>query len=668
MRFSPLLLLIGFTVFADVIPPERTADWRKGKTTGVFGGIPSNYTEWTNFITAGADAGSASAYAVTNCQPLLQTLVNACPDDKYIYVPAGRYRWSNSVALHANSRFSIRGAGRTNSIFFVKTAILNLDNISRATSRVKGALAKGATNVTIFSATDFAPYIGNNVYVDSRNVGHTNLHVISVDNADRSMYQVSRLVAVSNGTNLTIWPPLVYEHPEAAEPWLTVNVATQSKLIGFEEFGITGTNEFTGEQMATDNLISIFGGQDIWFKGLSIRDPHGFHFNFTGNLNVEIRDSDFISTLSGANTAVILMGGDSGDLVENNYSVGGSPFVEANASSGNVVAYNYCTNAVSNDFHVGNPYDNHSPHSMMNLWEGNYGTMYQSDGYFGSSSHQTLFRNWFTGYDPIKTGLPRAVDLDRWSTYYNIVGNTLGDPRSAMPWYSTTNRFHDQTSPMIYRFGYPNPGNSSYAAVQTPQTDWRYPGAARIGGVISNATELTTNLIGNFTNVVAGDQLTIQSALNTNLYYPFQTNYPRLMAFANGTVSNLFVTVSIWVTNLDTLYRIGPEAYQQFFLDDNATHLLTGNYDRTNNAVLWDTSGTSTDSNLPPSLYLSDSQWTNYVYALVNPTNGVSQNNLTNWIARQRFEAAEAGGGGEPEPPAPVRSLRAVRTTAGRVQ
>jgi hypothetical protein len=103
--------------------------------------------------------------------------------------------------------------------------------------------------------------------------------------------------------------------------------------------------------------------------------------------------------------------------------------------------------------------DNHGPHDMMNLWEGNVAEQLTSDGYFGSSSHGTVFRNHLWGRNP-RFGISwNAISLNRWAYFYNVVGNVLGvaDPRP------TTYQFADVADCSaglgIYRLGYPNMGN-----------------------------------------------------------------------------------------------------------------------------------------------------------------------------------------------------------------
>jgi hypothetical protein len=173
----------------------------------------------------------------------------------------------------------------------------------------------------------------------------------------------------------------------------------------------------------------------------------------------------------GTTNGGVNQGAVTGFTFENNIFDKTFPGVELqNASSGNYVGYNdgYATQA--GDYTPGDTYvawntgmfnDNHGPHDMMNLWEGNTGEQFTSDGYFGSASHGTLFRNYFTGLNPRFQIAWNAISLKRWSYYYNVVGNVLGasSPRAA------TYQFGDAAScnagKGIYRLGFPNTGNCS---------------------------------------------------------------------------------------------------------------------------------------------------------------------------------------------------------------
>jgi hypothetical protein len=145
------------------------------------------------------------------------------------------------------------------------------------------------------------------------------------------------------------------------------------------------------------------------------------------------------------------------NLLEDNIANkgGDSPFQFGDANGGdscNVVAYNYALNTDSGFWDIS---FNHSPHNTLNLAEGNYIDNYKDDGYFGSSSHNTLFRNRIT----------HNVELKHFSNYYNIVGNVLGTAGFSNAYETTTVNYSNNP---IYALGYPNIGNHSYTGTFGP--------------------------------------------------------------------------------------------------------------------------------------------------------------------------------------------------------
>jgi hypothetical protein len=98
---------------------------------------------------------------------------------------------------------------------------------------------------------------------------------------------------------------------------------------------------------------------------------------------------------------------------------------------------------------------------------------WQSDGYHGSLSHSTLFRNWFSGQhvEANRTGNIKLVDLGRFTYYHNVVGNVLGFPgwpRTTIGQYEMTGTPGYTEQAVIYRLGYPNPGNNDYNPSNLP--------------------------------------------------------------------------------------------------------------------------------------------------------------------------------------------------------
>src|ERR1019366_9129359 len=135
-------------------------------------------------------------------------------------------------------------------------------------------------------------------------------------------------------------------------------------------------------------------------------------------------------------------------LVENNilWRLHASIILEWGAA-GNVIAYNFSTNAFDNGGYNWNSSDftiNHGAHPMFNLFEGNVASQFHADSIWGSSSDGTLFRNNAYGMNYIQQPLTgrgpvqwtnswieyqavRPVTIDFESRNYNVIGNIIGD-------------------------------------------------------------------------------------------------------------------------------------------------------------------------------------------------------------------------------------------------
>jgi hypothetical protein len=614
-----------------VIAPTNTVPWTPGIYTGVYGGIPTTRTLYKNLVTEGADPTGA-----VDCQALLQTLLNACPADQYVYAPQGTYKLSSQVTISGN-RFTLRGAGRTNTVFRPDdNAAFHLDNNNLNWIRgIHGSIVQGDTNIVAIG-WDYSSYVGNLVKIASKNEGRQNLQPFTAVKTEYTVAQITKIIAVSNETNLTVWPPMYWDHPAALSPRIILNTGTQTRNIGFEDFTID-QNHMEGAPTA----MSLFGASDCWYRNVQFL---GGALAVTVGMHHEIRDSVFTSSAAGSGTYMNIWTDVSATLLENCFGIGGSPFIEANSSWGNVIAYNHTTNNISDDTYIGNPFDNHSGFSMFNLFEGNVGQMYQQDGYHSGAAKTTLFRNWFHTWMPTHSGLPRAIDLGRGSRDYNIVGNILGDARRTGWYYNITNQFYTATIPVVIRHGFPAPGNSSYAwqgsgpghhfQLKTPQTDWRWPGSNAFWGVVTQATALTNIIYGNFasppTVALGFTTLILQDSGNTNLYYPQVTNFT-FVSYTAYDADKVTLNQLIWVTNGASLYSSSPDTHQQLFLDDRDTHLIEGNYDYTNSARVFTT--WTSGSTLSNSLYLTGKpSWWRDSYSAWPPFDPSNTNSITNLL------------------------------------
>ena len=422
---------------ADPIPANRRIDWTYA---GVPGGIP-NRTNICATLSAGATA-SAINNALSSCS------------NGVVKLNPGTYSVTGIQVL--NSNVTLRGAGADQTIL-KGCNIMRLGsggNISSGIA-ITGGGAKDSRSFTVASTTGLA--VGTMIEIDRDN--DPNL-VVSTIGGSRHMRQVNVVTAIS-GTTVTVRNPLIWDF----------NAGSPKIKFTFVNTRNSGIEDLKLDHSGTSGCVNFdFQYCDsCWIKGVESYLPAGYHFTILGTVNGEFRDS-FVheaQTFGNNNGGLAVYGSptygsNSSWKIENNIFNKNFPAIELqNSSSGFYVGYNFSYGSASQatDAPVTWTFeDNHGPHDMMNLWEGNVGEMFGSDGYYGGSSHGTAFRNHLTGYNRNSGNNDEPIRLNRLSYYYNIVGNVLGSSNWSASMYSqTTNNCTGGTA--IFRIGYPNIGN-----------------------------------------------------------------------------------------------------------------------------------------------------------------------------------------------------------------
>ena len=100
----------------------------------------------------------------------------------------------------------------------------------------------------------------------------------------------------------------------------------------------------------------------------------------------------------------------------------------------------------------------HGAHPFMNLYEGNVGANIGLDNVWGSSSHNTYFRNALTDLSdppghPVTSGLV-AVGVQYANRMVTLVGNVLGTSAMRTPRSQLECGQHKYDFPCAYRIGY----------------------------------------------------------------------------------------------------------------------------------------------------------------------------------------------------------------------
>ncbi len=467
------ILLLGLvlpistaTLSAVLIPTTRLGNWQAGVNVGIPGGIPTNRTTTINVTSSPYNAdktGNSDASAAIN------SAIAAAAAGSIVYLPAGTYRLDSGINLRNKSNVTLRGAGPTQTVLdarnsngasvYVGADTQWPDDYSTGGTSITSGLSQGSTSIGVSDASSFA--VGDIAIITEDN--NSSLPELHVSGKTRVRGQLTRVTAKS-GSTLTISPGLYWTHSTSRSPKahkLTAKVAN----VGVEDLKVNLTNS------SAPFGVYVQQADRCWVKNVSIIQMSNYGIYLAYGFESEIRHCDVRNRKAGgSNGAGILLERSTASLMEDNILVGAFPILEANfMSTGNVFAYNYCDDSTVFGTQGGAIDTNHGPHNSFNLYEGNIAPNLQCDGYFGSASDDTVFRNWLTGTSPGADNR-QPILLQRFTRNYSIVGNILGKS--------------GQSYPGIYSFGLPNMGNGSSTGVAqlsigTLWADWgKSPGAS----------------------------------------------------------------------------------------------------------------------------------------------------------------------------------------------
>ena len=471
VRLSTVLLVIGiflthYCAAAELVPADRLADWTPGVTVGVPGGIPASRA---HLIDVTQTPYNADNTGTTNAQPAIQKAVDEAKEMDVVYVPAGKYRLEKAIRIAYKSKITLRGAGPKNTLLMMVPGCNPAIDIgscasgadwwypNRMKASIKGSPKRGATELNIgdTKVLDACPNGGIGQIVQLSLKNDPALPVMPPRGFDYLRKQASRIVSKTE-TTVAIFPGLLFDLPESLSPVLRP-AGRCVEFVGIEDLTVDGAN--TNAQIG----IRMDVAYGCWVKNVAILNIANYHISLGDSIQSEIRHS-YIAKRKGAgsNGAGILFGTCSFCLIEDNVLVEQFPHVEVNGTSGSVIAYNFCHDSavfVGRNGMLGCSIDtNHGPHCSFNLYEGNVAPRFQCDGYHGSASHDTAFRNWFHGTSEKTNQFWICVNLNRFTRHYSIVGNILG--RKGYEWeYAVQPEGFSYEKHYIYSLGYPNMGN-----------------------------------------------------------------------------------------------------------------------------------------------------------------------------------------------------------------
>jgi hypothetical protein len=491
----------------NAIPDDRRITW----DPGIPGGIPNRTTVCANVKNA---PYGAVGNGVVDDTAAIQSALSACAAEQVVYIPTGTYRISG--ILNVPRSITVRGDGPGKTILDAHGAVWNgvitfgpgVSGDNGAVANITAGATKGSNVLTLDSLNGVA--VGSYLQLDQLNdpafvtivsdEGSSTCTWCSRANGTRALGQISEITAVDPTTKTVhIDPPLYWGYTPTLQPQ-ALAFAMGLKRAGVESLTVRANN--TGYR----SNFMMQGCAYCWLKNVEGDYTDGDQVDVFSSFRPEIRDSyfhdSFTKTPGQTDNDVFIAGKTTAALVENNVVWRLHTGIMLNwGAAGNVIAYNYLSsfwdaNALNTAFPS---VSMHGAHPMFNLFEGNVGTRFAPDGIWGSSSHNTVFRNWFSGKDsfcaplsgrgPVDTTnchttfqVDRAIHLEFASTNYNVVGNILGTQSFATsqcyPYYGVSGC--ETVPPATYMI---------VAGTNQEEYDWPYIFSLGYAGFSSNPLE-----------------------------------------------------------------------------------------------------------------------------------------------------------------------------------
>lgn len=436
-----LCCLLATTAGAQsfTIPSARSIDWTQ---VGIPGGIPNVTTVHANLT------GTIDATGVTDVHAAVQSAMDGCPSNQVVILPAGTIN-VGATGLHLRNGVVLRGQG-TGTLIIPAAGVTNIIWIDNspifvgydATNLISG-YTKGSTTLVV-AGVPADLQVGEQIQIQQNN-DPSLVNPVGIDGSagDWCLGQWVTVIAIV-GNTLTIDVPLYYTYSSTFNPRIRWNLAYQNptqnniQYAGLENVTVSNT-----DANCSANVEFNFAAF-CWVKNITSMNGSISHVWTYNSFRCEVRDSIFTNIMApitssrgyGLQTGTPNSGfpcdKTTAMLIENDawYNCRCSILLGYGAS-GCVIGYNYFPNTFSESPTIlKQDVGYHSAHSYMNLVEGNIGTKINADNFHGSSSHNTIFRNYWRGQDAAQVSVSSLAsvecDFNQWD--YNIVGNVLGFP------------------------------------------------------------------------------------------------------------------------------------------------------------------------------------------------------------------------------------------------
>jgi hypothetical protein len=477
--------------WTGMIDSSRATDWRGA---GVVNGIPSaSWTQCGSTIPGGASTAT------------IQAAITACGSNQYVLLGPGTFTLTAGLELKKNN-VVLRGSGADQTFLEAGSgvkdgcggfgAVLCIESptagywVTDRTVSWTAGFAQGTTQVTLSSVAGISagssavllsqcssgnsgasctsnPEVDNGNFFDC-DVIYTSPNGCAVNGPDGGNQQLNRpqnelflVTAVNSGSGaVSIRGSLRNPNWNASETPEAV-IYTPVQNVGVENLSL----DLTGNRSPTAAITAYYAA-NVWVHGVRM-----VNINYAGIWAVVVNHSTFeqnycwgTNLTPGTDNFCYNSTATSDNVWQANICQDTTScfFVEG-ADTGSVFGYNF--GIFANDGNNTGLYPQIFPHGgdRYELWEGNTLNTYFGENYHGPKIMNTLFRNFFTGWESganqspsvVKNSATTPVRIMHHSRYPNVIANVLGTPGIATAYATTSSGF---ASGFIYEIGTPDVG------------------------------------------------------------------------------------------------------------------------------------------------------------------------------------------------------------------
>ncbi len=427
------------------LPADRMVPWQGN--VGVEGGIPAR-PEVRNCVTE----DGVPTDGVRDAAPAIRDCLARTPAGHAAYLPAGTYairsREQGEDGIRIPSDVTLRGDGPDT----ILSAEMSLEHVvyigqgysaDRLVPVIAGG-AKGSRQLTLQDTTGIEA--GDYLLVNQLNDRTVPVTPVSGwgdgDCSWCDQFSATRLraqvveVTGKVGDELELGAAgLFHDLSDALEP-TAMRLENMGEYAGLEDLTVVN-----GEGASSGWRVNVMieGAANSWVKNVRVENCGERCIDLrTYFYRVEVRDSTITGCIDHVNSDTCYgteIAEGSNALIENNiYDDTSNGPIAMWGASGNVIAYNYIHDvfrfADRDSWFWPNAWT-HGAHTGFNLWEGNDFAGLNFDSYWGSSSHNTVFRNRIDGENAAQGLVPGHVEVAAIIVETNnpattIVGNVLG--------------------------------------------------------------------------------------------------------------------------------------------------------------------------------------------------------------------------------------------------